>query len=390
MTPEAPRRKRSARFIEIAEAAGVSTSTVNRVLNERGSVSAATRSKVVAAAKQLGVPRLLPDPRHGLTRLDVILAASPTPYFARLELALQRAAQMLDSRIVIHRQRVDAQDEARLVQAIGGGSGPARAAGRKGAAMAAPASPGPRRDGLMVALHDSPAVRVALRHQIERGVPVVTLMSAIGTADDPVPGLHYAGIDNRAAGRTAGRCLGQQIGDDRPGDVLLLTHDLSYRAHAERLAGCAAMLAERWPHLRCSTPVPCHDDADRCHFAVREALHRAQHTGRPLRGIYHSGAGASGIASALHRYGGDTHRAWVGHELSDEHRQWLQAGLMDWAIDQNPDGQIVSGLHHLLHRCGYVERPAPAEPNEFRLFCAENLPHAPGYLEAPLSASLRG
>jgi LacI family transcriptional regulator len=379
------RRKRSARFVEIAEAAGVSTSTVNRVLNERGSVSAATRNKVVAAAKQLGVPRLLPDPRHGLTRLDVILAASPTPYFARLELALQRAAQMIDRRIVIHRHRVDAQDEARLVQAIGGLAVTPGGSRRDARMAGADTSAGPRRDGLMVALHDSPAVRVALRRQIERGVPVVTLMSAIGTPDDPVPGLHYAGIDNLAAGRTAGRCLGQQMGDDRPGDVLLLTHDLSYRAHVERLAGCTAVLAERWPHLRCIEPVPCHDDADRCHLAVREALRRAAHTGRPLRGIYHSGAGASGIASALHRYGGDTHRPWVGHELSDEHRQWLQAGLMDWAIDQNPDGQIVSGLHHLLHRCGHVEQPAPAEPNEFRLFCAENLPRAPGYLEAPLT-----
>ena len=378
------RRKRSARFVEIAEAAGVSISTVNRVLNERGSVSATTRSMVVAAAKQLGVPRLLPDPRHGLTRLDVILAASPTPYFARLELALQRAAQMLDSRIVIHRQRVDALDEARLVRVLTGHSGQG---GPNGALRRAADAPGlgPRRDGLMVALHDSPAVRVALRHQIERGVPVVTLMSAIGTDDDAVPGLHYAGIDNLAAGRTAGLALGRQIGADRPGDVLLLTHDLSYRAHVQRLAGCAAVLAEHWPQLRCSEPVPCHDDADRCHLAVREALRRAEHTGRPLRGIYHSGAGASGIASALHRHGGDTHRVWVGHELSDEHRQWLRAGLMDWAIDQNPDGQIVSGLRHLLHRCGHVEQPAPAEPNEFRLFCAENLPHAPGYLEAPLT-----
>ncbi|WP_241025600.1 LacI family DNA-binding transcriptional regulator, partial [Burkholderia sp. Ac-20384] len=42
-------RKRTARFDEIAALAGVSTTTVDRVLNERGSVSAQARERVVAA-----------------------------------------------------------------------------------------------------------------------------------------------------------------------------------------------------------------------------------------------------------------------------------------------------------------------------------------------------
>jgi len=53
------RRKRSARFAEIASAAGVSLSTVDRVLNERGSVSEKARRLVVDAARRLGVPRTL-------------------------------------------------------------------------------------------------------------------------------------------------------------------------------------------------------------------------------------------------------------------------------------------------------------------------------------------
>ncbi|HLX00788.1 MAG TPA: LacI family DNA-binding transcriptional regulator, partial [Trinickia sp.] len=65
-------RKRSARFEEIAAEAGVSVATVDRVLNERGSVSAATRARVVAAAKRLAVPRILPDTRHGLVHIDVL------------------------------------------------------------------------------------------------------------------------------------------------------------------------------------------------------------------------------------------------------------------------------------------------------------------------------
>lgn len=373
--PAMVRRKRSARFIEIASAAGVSISTVNRVLNERGSVSAETRARVVAAAKQLGVPRVLPDPRHGLTRFDVILAASPTPYFSRLELALQRSAQMLDARIVIHRHRVDAADEHALMQAIG--------------------QPRHRRDGLMVALHDSARVREALRAQRERGIPVVTLMSAIGAAGE-IDGLRYAGIDNRRAGRSAGHFIGRMtLGSAThapavAGRVLLLTHRLSFRAHAERIDGCRSLLAERHPQLQTGEPVECLDDPDRCQIAVQQALQASRRDGVPLLAIYHSGAGTAGVARALQQAGGMLGRriVWVGHELSDDHRRWLREDLLDLVIDQDPDGQIVAGLHHLLHACGYVDQAPRDEPNDFRLFCAENLRDLPPYLDGPLNAPL--
>ena len=353
--PVSPRRKRSARFIEIAAAAGVSTATVNRVLNERGSVSAETRARVVAAAKQLGLPRVLPDVRHGLIRFDVVLADSPTPYFRRLELALQRAAQTLDPRILIHRHRVDADDALRVISAL--------------------TRPGRLRNGLIVALHDSGAVRDALRSQIALGVPVVTLMSGIGD----VPGLHYAGIDNLQAGRTAGHFIGRLA--RQAGRVLLLTNSLDYRAHAERMRGCAEVLVERHPPLQCSEPVPCLDDPDLAQHALRRALDVDRHQGVPLVGLYLSGAGSAGPAALLQRLTPPQRPVWIGHEISDEHRTLMRLGLLDLVIDQDPDGQIAASLHHLLHANGYVDEPASVEPNEFRLFCAEN-PGRGAYLDA--------
>ncbi|WP_310463136.1 LacI family DNA-binding transcriptional regulator [Sphaerotilus sp.] len=346
-----PRRKRSARFTEIAAAAGVGTATVNRVLNEHGGVSAETTARVLAAARQLGVPRVLPDPRHGLTRFDVVLARSETPYFRRLDLALTRAVQVLDRRILVHCHVVDATDAAQVRERL--------------------TRPRHRRDGLIVALHDTPDVRAALREQVDAGVPVVTLMSGIGD----VPGLHYAGIDNLGAGRTAGHFIGRLA--HRPGRVLRLTNTLDYRAHADRLRGCAEVLAERHPLIDPGAPVPCHDDADRCQLALRHALAAAQRDGVPLVGLYHSGAGSAGIAAELQRLAPAERPIWVGHELSDEHRTLLRLGLLDLVIDQDPDGQIASALHHLLHASGHVEQPAPAEPNEFRLFCAENIRGGP-------------
>jgi LacI family transcriptional regulator len=346
-----PRRKRSARFADIAAAAGVGIATVNRVLNEHGGVSAETTARVLAAARQLGVQRVLPDPRHGLTRFDVVLAHSATPYFRRLDLALTRAVQVLDRRILVHRHVVDATDTTQVRERL--------------------TRPRHRRDGLIVALHDTPDVRSALREQVEAGVPVVTLMSGIGD----VQGLHYAGIDNLAAGRTAGHFIGRLA--HRPGRVLRLTNTPDYRAHADRLRGCQAVLTERHPLIDTPPPIACHDDPDRGQLALRHALAEARRDGVTLVGLYHSGAGSAGIAAELQRLAPAERPVWVGHELSDEHRTLLRLGLLDLVIDQDPDGQIASALHHLLHASGHVGQPAPAEPNEFRLFCAENIRGGP-------------
>ena len=348
-TDPPPRRKRSARFVEIAHAANVSTATVNRVLNERGSVAADTRARVVAAAKQLGVPRLLPDLRHGLTRLDVILARSPTPFFRRIEMALQRSMQILDRRIVVHRHVLAEDDDGAIAHAI--------------------ANPPQRRDGLVIAARDTPPVREALRAAIARGVPVVTMVSDIGD----ITRLHYAGIDNLHAGRTAGHFIGRIAG--QKGRVLVLSNSLRYRAHVDRTSGCRAVIEERFPRLTSSEVIECFDDPDRTFHAVDTAL-RVRH-GKEVVGLYHSGAGSAGIAAALLRNGREHDVVWVGHELSDEHREQLALGHMDLAIDQDPDGQVRSAMEHLLHACGYLDTAPSDGPNEFKLFCAENLPSRP-------------
>src|SRR5208283_2052618 len=105
------RRKRSARFIEIAVEAGVSPSTVDRVLNERGSASEKARRRVIAAAQKLGVPRILPSPAHELIHIDILLPDDRTPFHARLRAALASAGAILDKRIVLHRRIIRGAEE---------------------------------------------------------------------------------------------------------------------------------------------------------------------------------------------------------------------------------------------------------------------------------------
>ncbi|CAB3762097.1 LacI family DNA-binding transcriptional regulator [Paraburkholderia humisilvae] len=342
-------RKRTARFVEIAELAGVSTATVDRVLNERGSVSAKTRERVVAAARELSLPRLLPDTQHGLIHIDVLLPDSDAPFFRRLRDAVQRAMQMLDRRVVVHRTLMSSADEARLPQML--------------------AESGYRRAALIVTTHDTPQVRAALAAAIARGEPVVTMVTDVGGVER----LHYAGIDNLRAGRTAGYFIGRLA--HRPGRVLLLPARLDYRAHVDRIDGCRALLAERFAHLNGEIDADqTFDQDDRSFHAVSAALKRGG-----LVGIYNTGYGSAGIAAALRKFDAAGNVIWVGHEMLDQHRAYIDAGVMDIVIDQDPDGQVISALQHVLHACGVVDEVPHAAPVEFRVFCSANVRET-GYL----------
>ncbi len=362
----APRRKRTARFIEIAALAGVSPATVDRVLNERGSVSAAMRAKVVAAAQQLGVPRLLPDTRHGLVHIDVLTPNNDTPFFQRLNLALQRSMQMLDRRIVLHRQILPEADDEIITRAI--------------------LEPRYKRSALIVTTHDTEPVRDALNTVIERGESVVTMVTDVAGINR----VHYAGIDNTCAGRTAGYFVGRLA--SRPGRVLLLCSRHDYRAHVDRIQGCRESLA-MFEHLAVDMEqVETYDNPDQCHRAVQQALKRGERGERGERsdlvGIYNSGYGSAGIEAALQKAGAAGKVVWVGHEMLDHHRRCIEQGTMDIAIDQDPDGQVVSALQHVLNACGVVDAPAPPGPVEFRVFCSANVRHS-AYLVEDASTQAR-
>jgi LacI family transcriptional regulator len=342
------RRKKSARFEEIAALAGVSVSTVDRVLNERDTASVRTREKVVQAARELGVPRVLPETRHGLQHIDIVLPDNRTPFFQRLNLALQRGIAMLDKRLVVHRLWTPEQDETALVRAIG----PRRY----------------RRQALIVAAPDTPGVRQALQQARERGEHVTMVVTRV----DQVPQADYVGIDNHAAGRTAGYLLGRLC--QREGRVLILSSRRDYLGHIERSSGCRELLAQQFPHLSCDLDVTeTHDDADKCYWALRQAL---QEKG-PVVGLYNTGAGSPGIMAALQRFASEK-VCWVTHEISDDHRQYLAQGMLDVVIDQDPDTQAIRALQNVVAALDLAPATGtPDRPGEFRLYFAENMGQQP-------------
>ncbi len=337
------RRKRSPRFLEIAVEAGVSPSTVDRVLNERGSASEKARRRVIAAAQKLGVPRILPSPAHELIHIDILLPDDRTPFHARLRAALASAGAILDKRIVLHRRIIRGAEETQLVRSI--------------------VNPTYRRRGLILAAPDTAAVRSALREALDRGEAVVTVVSDV--AD--VPGVAYSGIDNYRAGRTAGLIMGRFA--RRSGRVMFLSGYNDWRGHQLRTAGCRDVLSASFPDLRCdAAPFETRDDECRCYVAVSEALRSGG-----LAGVYNSGAGSAGIKGALEKFDAERSVTWITHELSDDHRQYLQSGVLSMVVDQDPDMQAFGALRYVVERTtSDAGSASPISGAEFRVYFAEN------------------
>jgi LacI family transcriptional regulator len=64
---------------------------------------------------------------------------------------------------------------------------------------------------------------------------------------------------------------------------------------------------------------------------------------------------------------------WIAHELNDETRRFLKAGLMTLVLDQAPETQARRALDSVLYRLGVTEVEPIADPVPSLTYTAENI-----------------
>jgi LacI family transcriptional regulator len=173
---------------DIARAAGVSLATVDRVLNQRPGVTDKTVKRVNAAIDKLGYVRDVTAAnlaRQRRYRMTFVLPETPVLFVGTLREAIAEAvrssvADRTDVRIV----SFPANNPHALVRAL-------RTISRANT------------DGMAIFAPETPHVRDAIARLKADGVPIVALVSDLPNRD------HFVGIDNVAAGRTAGDLMGK-------------------------------------------------------------------------------------------------------------------------------------------------------------------------------------
>lgn len=324
--------------------------TVDRVINRRAGVRHQTAERVQEVIRTLDFQR---DPlasrlaREVAHRLLFLLPPGGNRFMRAIEAQVSLAAREFTSqRVFASVQPVDVFNPVTLAKALS-------------------AVDPERVDGVAVVALDHPAVRAAIDDLVARGVPVTTLVSDVPASRR----LRFIGIDNSAAGRTAGALMGRFLGQ-RPGKVAVVMGSRGLRDHAERLFGFSQVLAGEHGSLQPLDPSIGRDDDAQNEVQVTRLLRKHP----DIVGLYNIGAGNRGVAQALEKAGRSQDIVYIAHELTDLSRRLLLDGTLDALIHQDPGHEVRSSIRVLLAQLNGDAIDAARERVGIQVYLKENLP----------------
>ena len=335
---------------DLAQAAGVSLATVDRVLNRRGGVRAGTVAKVETAMARLNyhldaAASMLATRRE--YRLAFLIPSGANTFLRNLAGETARLGQSSGgSRVEIELVDVPPFDAGALAVALDRLDADALC-------------------GVAVVATDSIAVRQAIDRLVQRGVHVVTLVS-------DAPGsrrARFVGVDNGAAGRTAASLLGKMLRGVE-GSIAVIAGSMLLRDHADRHFGFCQVLRAEYPGLAALPVVEGRDDASSCEAALSSLLDAE--TG--IVGLYNIGAGNRGVIAALRKRKHAARLCVVAHELTGHSREALVDGTFDAILNQDPGHEARSAVRLLCALSDGREIEPGQERIRIEIYLRDNLP----------------
>ncbi|MDQ0138069.1 LacI family transcriptional regulator [Neorhizobium galegae] len=334
---------------DIAEKAGVSISTVDRVLNSRHPVRGKTAEQVLSAAEALnyhGVNLLLQrveEGRHAVS-LGLLIQRRTTTFFKEVTEHINHYIR--HSKPECRGIQIEEFDEM---------TPKAMAASIRNLSEKA--------DVIGVMAFDHPLVNEAVTEIAAQGKPVVSFLSNLSASS--LSG--YVGIDHQKAGRTCGWALAKLL--NHSGKIALLIESYQYRAFQEREIGIRSYMLEHEPGIELCEGVYGIASTSVVERMFEELL--ARHP--DLKGVYFVGAG---ISAALKVLDGVPRERWpiiVCHELTPVTRGALAAGTVGVVLD-SPRRELARELvDRMIESTSGRAAQRDNSTVEFRFYCPENV-----------------
>jgi LacI family transcriptional regulator len=309
---------------DIARQAGVSLATVDRVLHNRPGVRPDTVRRVKEAIERNSFqPHVAAAElaRGRARRFAFVMPSGPNLFMQQIHSYLGEMSGWLSARrLAVEMVATDVFDPSVLaasLETLAGGD----------------------YDGVAVVALDHPSVRAAINDLVDAGAKVVTLVSDVPSSRRH----HYVGIDNIAAGRTAGALVGRLVGP-RSGKVAIVAGSQGLRDHAERIFGFNQVMASEFSGLDVLPVLEGRDEDERSERLLSRLLGKHH----DIVGFYNVGAGTQGVAKALIDSGREKQVVFVGHDVTVLTRKLLLQGVMDAAISQNPGHEARAAVRVLL------------------------------------------
>lgn len=334
---------------DVAKHAGVSTATVDRVINRRRPVRLETTEAVEEAARALGfyatsLIKIRTASRARTLKIGFILQKRGKSFYRKLGASLETAANSLtEFNASCEIEFVDELSPSGIVEAM-------RRLSEDVESMA------------VVAL-DHPHVIDEVRRLKTAGIPTWALLSGISSPE--IAG--FIGVDGRKAGRTAAWALERCAPKGSAIGTIIGSH--RYSGHEDREGGLRSYFRERSAGFELIQSLTYLDDDQGAYESTLELL-----SNRPdLGGLYVIGGGAGGAVRAFREEGVGNKIALVCHELISETRNGLIDGVVDLVLD-SPVEAIADAAVGLLASPSAAER---AETRSaiipFNIYVSENI-----------------
>ena len=335
---------------DIADRAGISVGTVDRIMHNRGRFSEETAARVRKIARDLDYrPNLMARQlsRSAECRLALFMP-EPEQDSAYWSLPLAGARWAAEeysafgvSLETIFYDRYSSESYRRAGERL--------AAGKWDGIMMAPLRGGET---------------LELMETIGPEIPVIFFDTDLPSA----PRMGFIGQDSRAGGRLAARLLKMAAGERLPDPEYLILAPNADNEHLDhRIRGFEEAIAARVE--TCVVNVESDHDTD----AYRRALDR--HIGEETAGVFVIDASSHFVAEYLAQKESDgmRHLPLVGFDLVPENRPWLETGIIDFLLTQRPVEQGAEGIRRLFRKVFEGESGPEQEYTPIDIVTRENL-----------------
>lgn len=309
---------------DLAKAADVSVSTVNRVLNQPESVRRHTREHVLATADEIGfygLGTLERSVRKGRDthKLGILLQQGGRAFYRKLGNALhQEAKRHFEAPIELQLEYLDdlSPDNvaARLIELS-----------KSCEAVA-----------LVAAQH--PKLADAIDTVATSGVPVIALIAPL-TAHSNVS---FVGLDSYMVGRTAAWAFDNMVRE--PGEIGILIGNHRYRNQEMNESGFRSYFREHNTAFTILEPIATYESA----AVAREMVEGLFRDHPNLCGLFVSGGGITGALAALRDVKKRPDFIAVGYELFDATRDALIDGTLKMVISHPMDRFARAAIETLI------------------------------------------
>lgn len=311
----------------LADAAGVSISTVNRVLAGAEGVRGQTVAQIKDAAERigfygLGTIRSQIVARRARYRFGFLLLQPSRTYYKLLGTAFAAEAGRFEEAeieaVITYAEDLSPQHiSAKLLEL-----------GQSCQAV-----------GVVAAVH--PLVMQAVETLQRSGVPVFALISQLSATGS----VNYVGPDNWKAGRTAAWAIANVC--KAPGKVGILVGNHRFRCQEMNESGFRSYFREFAPDFTLLEPLSTFETS-----AVAEELTEKLLSDHPdIRGLFVAGGGISGVMQALRSAGKAGQVVTVGHQLMDNTRDGLLDGTLTMILDDPRDVMARQTISAMIRAC---------------------------------------